>query len=208
MLKQFVAFMVWIEVVCGCMWSGKSEEIALRLKKAKFAKKKILVALPILDDREERNLGTILRNPLYLGNYRHLYIKKVDSFGQLKELMSEIDPDILVMDEVHMFSSWPVNFISELRFLEKYQKQSLRVIVSGLDMDYLGKSFEEMGLIMGMAHDVRKLTHAICKKCEERTAVMTYKKPKNNVVNPDRIQVGGEKDYEPRCWECYMSGEN
>lgn len=208
MSKQILTFMVWTEAVCGCMWSGKSEEIARRLKPAKFARKKILVALPVIDDREERNLGQILKNPLWLGNYKNLHIKKVDSFEQLKELMSDLDPDILVMDEIHMFGSWPVDFINELRFLEKYQKQNLRVIVSGLDMDFQGKPFETMSLIMGMANDVRKLSDAICKKCEDRTAVMTYKKPKNNVVNQDRIQVGGEKDYEPRCWECYMSGEN
>lgn len=200
--------MVRIEAICGCMWSGKSEEIARRLKPAKFARKKILVALPVIDDREERNLGQILKNPLWLSNYKSLHIKKVDSFEQLKELILEIDPDILVMDEIHMFGLWPVDFIYELRFLEKYQKQNLRIIISGLDMDFQGKSFEVVSLIMGMAHDVRKLSDAICKKCEEKTAIMTYKKPKNNVVNPDRIQVGGEGDYEPRCWECYISREN
>lgn len=202
------AVMVRIEAICGCMWSGKSEEIARRLKPAKFARKTILIALPVIDDREERNLGQILKNPLWLGNYKNLHIKKVDSFEQLRELISDIDPDILVMDEIHMFGSWPVDFMNELRFLEKYQKQSLRIIISGLDMDFQGRPFETMSLIMGMAHDVRKLSDAICKKCEEKTAIMTYKKPKNNIVNPDRIQVGGEKDYEPRCWECYMSGEN
>lgn len=208
MLRQTTAFMVWIEVICGCMWGGKSEEIARRLKPAKFARKKILVALPIIDDREERNLGQILRNPIWLGNYKNLHIKKVDSPEQLEDLLSDIDPDILVMDEVHMFGSWPVDFVGKLRFLGKYQKQTLRVIVSGLDMDYLGKPFETLALIMGMAHDVRKLSDAICKECQERTAFMTYKLPKNNKVNPDRIQIGGEKDYEPRCWECYVKGEN
>ena len=208
MSQQISGFMVWIETICGCMWAGKSEEIARRLKPAKFARKKILVALPVIDDREERNLGQILKNQLWLGSYKNLYIKKIDSFEQLQKELYDIDPDILVIDEIHMFGSWPVNFISELRFLEKYQKQNLRVIVSGLDMDFQGKPFETMALIMAMAHDVRKLSDAICKKCEDRRAVMTYKKPKNNVVNPDRIQVGGEKDYEPRCWECYMSGEN
>lgn len=200
--------MVYIEAICGCMWGGKSQEIGRLSKIAKFARKKILVALPVIDDREERNLGTILKNPLYVGNYKHLHIKKVSTFEELKDLLTEIDPDILVMDELHMFGSWTVGFVSELRFLEKYQKQNLRVIVSGLDMDYQGKPFEEMAMIMAMAHSARKLTDAICKKCEKETAFMTYKIPKNNKVNPDRIQVGGEKDYEPRCWECYIKGEN
>lgn len=199
--------MVRIEVKCGCMWGGKSQELGRLLKIAKFARKKILVALPVIDDREERNLGTMLKNPLYLGNYKDLYIKKVDSFKELKESLLKIDPDILVMDEVHMFGEWPADFISELRFYENYKEKDLRVIVSGLDMDFQGKPFETISLIMGMAHDIRKMTDAICKKCERETACMTYKIPKNNVVNPDRIQVGGEKDYEPRCWNCYLSGE-
>ena len=199
--------MVTIEAVCGCMWAGKSEEVASRLKRARFARKKILVVLPIIDDRQERNLGDILRNPMWLGSYKDLSINHISSFIEVKELMESIDPDILVMDEVHMFTMWPVDMISELRFLEKYQTQDLRIIVSGVDMDFQGKPFETVALIMAMAQDARKMTHAICKKCEKKTAVMTYKKPdKNNEVKPDRIQVGGEKDYEPRCWECYMLG--
>lgn len=200
--------MVTIKARSGCMWSGKSQEVGRLLKIAKFAKKKILVALPVIDDREERNLGHILRNPIYLGTYKHLHVKKVNSPDELQELMSEINPDILVLDEVHMFGAWPVDFISKIRFLERYDNQNLEVIVSGLDMDFEGKPFEGMALIMAMAHDARKLRDAICMKCEQKLAIMSYKKPKNNKVNPDRIQVGGEKDYEPRCWECYRSGEN
>ena len=196
--------MVRLETVCTCMWGGKSEEVASRAKRAKFARKKILVVLPVIDDREERNLGTMLRNPLFLGNYKNLHIKKVDTFEELRNLLSEIDPDILIMDEIHMFGLWLINFVSELRFLEKYRTKNLRVIVSGLDMDYMGKPFENVAMIMAMSHDVLKLTHAICKKCEDKPATMTYKIPKNNVVSPTRIQPGGVKDYEPRCWECYL----
>lgn len=201
--------MVWIEAILGCMWSGKSEELASRLKSASFARKKILVVLPKKDDRKKRNLGTMLRDPAWLGDYKDLHIFKVESFEESKKLLSDVDPDILVLDEIHMFGLWPADFVSELRFIEKYQKRKLRVIVSGLDMDFQGKSFEAIALIMAMAHDVRKVTHAICTKCKDKTAYMTYKKPdKNNEVNPDRIQVGGEKDYEARCWECYLLGED
>ena len=190
------------------MWSGKSEELASRLKRAKFARKKILVLLPEIDDREERNSSNMLRDKVWLGDYKNLHIQRVESFLDAKKLLSDIDPDILVMDEIHMFGIWPAEFVSELRFAEKYQQKNLRVLVSGLDMDFQGKPFEAMALIMAMAHDVRKLTHAICKKCEDNTAYMTYKKPgKNHEVKQDRIQVGGEKEYEARCWECYLSGE-
>ncbi|MDP3696941.1 MAG: hypothetical protein Q8R55_02805 [Candidatus Taylorbacteria bacterium] len=200
--------MVWIEAICACMWGGKSEEVASRCKRAKFARKKILVILPIIDKREERNLETMLREPTWLGNYEKLHIHRVSSFAETKKLLSDIDPDILVLDEIHMFGLWPADFVSELRFVQKYQEKNLRIIVSSLDMDFQGRSFEAISLIMAMAHDVRKLSHAICKKCENTTAYMTYKIPKNNIVNPKRIQVGGEGDYEPRCWECYISGEN
>ena len=151
----------------------------------------------------------MLRDPAWLGDYEKLHIFKVASFEETKKLLLDIDPDILVLDEIHMFDDlWPANFVSELRFIERYQKNNLRVVVSGLDMDFQGKPFEAMALIMAMSQDVRKVTHAICTRCKDKKAYMTYKKPgENNEVNPERIQVGGEKDYEARCWECYLLGE-
>src|SRR3989344_2890522 len=124
--------MVWIEAICVCMWSGKSEELASRLKRAKFARKKILVLLPEIDDREERNSSNMLRDKVWLGDYKNLHIQRVESFLDAKKLLSDIDPDILVMDEIHMFGIWPAEFVSELRFAEKYQQKNIRVLVSGL----------------------------------------------------------------------------
>lgn len=199
--------MVYIEVICSCMWGGKSEEVARRLKPAKFAGNKILVALPTIDDREERNLGVMLRNPLWLGDYPDLHIKEVSTFKQLRDLLLEIDPDILAFDEVHLLGQWPADFISELRFFEKYKKQNLRIIVSGLDMDSNGKTWEVIGTIMGMANEIRKLHDAVCKICR-KPAFMTYKIPKKNTTKEERIKVGGEKDYMPLCWECYLLSTN
>ena len=197
--------MIITDVIVGGMFSGKTEETLRRLKRAKFAKKKILLALASIDDRPNRNIGTMAKEENWLGNYKHLHMGKVDSFSDLKILTERYDPDILVIDEVHLFKEWIVDFIKDIRFLERYKNKNMRIIVSGLDMDYMGKPYETTGLIMAMASDVQKLT-AICKKCEDKPAMMTWKKPSAIQKNPDRIDVG-ESQYQPRCWECYLLEE-
>lgn len=189
------------------MWGGKTEEVALRCKIAKFARKKILALLPAKDKRSERNLEIMLRGSNGLGDYDKLHIHRINTFTEAKNLLEDTDPDLLVMDEIHMLGPWPADFVSELRFVEKYQKRNLRIIISSLDMDFQGKPFEAISLIMAMAHEIYKPRHAICKKCEDSTAYMTHKIPKDGQVNPERIQVGGEGDYEPRCWKCYIAEE-
>ena len=172
----------WIEVVCGSMFSGKTEELIRRLKRAKFANQKVEIFKPAIDIRysdEEvvsHDSHAILSTP----------VETSDSI-----LLLTGDVDVVGIDEVQFFDENIVSVCQQLA------NRGVRVICAGLDMDYLGKPFGPMPALMAVAEYVTKV-HAICVKCGNLA------QHSHRLSKSDKLVELGEKDtYEPICRHCF-----
>ena len=171
----------WIEVICGSMFSGKTEELIRRLKRAKIANLKVEIFKPVTDVRYDaikivsHDTNAIISTP-------------IDNSQKILLLAQGVD--VIGVDEAQFFDDEIANVCDELAF------RGIRVIVAGLDMDYTGKPFGQMPFLMAKADYVTKL-HAICVVCGN-IANVSYRK-----VNTGGQVLLGEKDiYEPRCRIC------
>lgn len=171
-----------IEVICGSMFSGKTEELIRRLKRAKFAKQKVEIYKPSIDVRysEEEvvshDSNSILSTP-------------IDSSGAILLLTSGID--VVGIDEAQFFDMGLVDVCNELA------NQGIRVIIAGLEMEYKGIPFGPMPNLCAIADEVTKV-HAICVKCGQ-LAYVSHR----TVKNDKRVLLGEQMEYEPLCRECY-----
>lgn len=172
-----------IEVICGSMFSGKTEELIRRLKRAKFAHQKVEIFKPAIDTRysEEdvvsHDSNSISSTPL-------------DSSGSILLLSSDID--VVGIDEAQFFDDGLVDVCNTLA------SRGVRVIVAGLDMDYKGIPFGPMPALMAIADEVTKV-HAICVKCGN-LAYVSHR----TVANDKRVLLGEMAEYEPLCRVCYQ----
>jgi thymidine kinase len=175
----------WIEVICGPMFSGKTEELIRRLKRAKFANQKVLILKPVIDNRfHDRHLvshdeNTLVSTPIEDSNY-------------LKSI--EVDVEVVGIDEAQFFDTGLTAACEELALKGK------RVIVAGLDMDFKGKPFGPMPYLLAVAEYITKV-HAICHHCGN-LATHSYRLSGQE----DQIVVGEKETYEPRCRVCYSMG--
>jgi thymidine kinase len=173
----------WIEVICGSMFSGKTEELIRRLKRAMIANLKVKIFKPSMDVRFDEakivshDTNSIISTP-------------IDHSGQILELAG--DADVVALDEAQFFDDAIIEICDELAV------RGIRVIVAGLDMDYLGKPFGPMPCLMAKADYVTKL-HAICVQCGH-IANYSYRK----IQNQEKIMLGEKDVYEPRCRRCYL----
>lgn len=172
----------WIEVICGSMFSGKTEELIRRLKRARIANQKVEIFKPSIDTRYDNekvvshDSNAILSTP-------------VDNSQNI--LLMAQDVEVVGIDEAQFFDENIVMVCEEL------VKKDIRVIVAGLDMDFKGKPFGPMPQLLSIADYITKL-HAVCMKCGS-IASISYRK-----TNQDSQVLLGEKDaYEPRCRKCY-----
>ncbi|MDY5357376.1 MAG: thymidine kinase [Candidatus Cryptobacteroides sp.] len=171
-----------IEVICGSMFSGKTEELIRRLKRAQFAKQKVEIYKPCIDVRysEEEVVSheghSIMSTP-------------IDSPASMLLLSSDVE--VVGIDEAQFFDDTIVEVVQTLA------DRGVRVIIAGLDTDFMGKPFGPMPALMAVAEDIQKV-HAICVKCGS---------PANHshrLTSNDKLVVLGEKDvYEPLCRHCY-----
>lgn len=173
----------WIEVVCGSMFSGKTEELIRRMKRAKIAKQKVEIFKPKIDTRYSdvevvsHDENAILSTP-------------VDSPRNILLLANDVE--VVGIDEAQFFDDGLVEVCNELA------KRGIRVIVAGLDMDYLGKPFGPIPKLLATAEYVTKV-HAVCVKCGD-LAHYSHRLSKN-----DKLVVLGETDiYEPLCRDCFQ----
>ncbi len=171
-----------IEVICGSMFSGKTEELIRRLKRAQFANLKIAIFKPTIDIRYSdvevvsHDLDSIKSTPI--SDPKHML-----------EIPSDID--VVGIDEAQFFNDELIDVCQTLA------NRGVRVIIAGLDTDYLGKPFGPMPALMAIAEDVRKV-HAICVKCGDLA------NHSHRLSKSDDLVVLGEKDvYEPLCRRCY-----
>ena len=171
-----------IEVVCGSMFSGKTEELIRRMRRAEFARQRVEIFKPAIDTRysEEdvvsHDMHTIPSTP-------------IDSSAQILLLSAEID--VVGIDEAQFFDNGLVEVCNQLA------NNGVRVIVAGLDMDYKGVPFGPIPALCAIADEVTKV-HAICVKCGN-LAYLSHR----TVDNDRRVLLGETNEYEPLCRECY-----
>ncbi len=172
----------WIEVVCGSMFSGKTEELIRRLNRARIAKQKVEIFKPAIDTRYDED-------DVVSHDSKSVSSTPVQNATQI--LFYAEDFEVVGIDEAQFFGNELVNVCNELAAKGK------RVIVAGLDMDYLGKPFGPIPNLLASAEYVTKV-HAICMNCGN---LANYS---HRTVKDDNLVVLGETEsYEPLCRICY-----
>ena len=171
-----------IEVICGSMFSGKTEELIRRMKRAQFAKQKVEIYKPCIDVRYSEN-------QVVSHDSHSIPSTPIDSPACMLHLSSDVE--VVGIDEAQFFDESIVEVVQTLA------NRGVRVIIAGLDTDFMGKPFGPMPALMAVAEDIQKV-HAICVKCGS---------PANHshrLSSSDQLVVLGEKDiYEPLCRHCY-----
>ena len=177
----------WIEVICGSMFSGKTEELIRRLKRARIANLKTEIFKPAIDKRFDEmkvvshDENSILSQPVNHSQNILLLAQNVDVVG---------------IDEAQFFDNEIVSVCESLAL------SGTRVIIAGLDMDFSGKPFGQMPQLLAVADYITKL-HAICVHCGN-IANYSYRKTKQ----AEQVVIGETDIYEPRCRVCYLKGES
>ncbi len=173
----------WVEVICGSMFSGKTEELLRRLKRAKIARQKVEIFKPMMDVRYSdtevvsHDANAIPSTP-------------VESSGNILLLSSNVE--VVGIDEAQFFDAGLVDVCHKLA------SQGIRVIVAGLDMDFKGKPFGPIPGLLATAEYVTKV-HAICMRCGDLANFS------HRLSTDDKLVVLGEKnEYEPLCRGCFM----
>ena len=175
-----------IEVVCGSMFSGKTEELIRRMKRASFAKQKVEIFKPAIDTRySEDNVVSHVQNSIRS--------TPIESSGSILLLASDID--VVGIDEAQFLDNGLVEVCNELA------NRGVRVIVAGLDMDYLGVPFGPIPDLCAIADEVTKV-HAICVRCGA-LAYLSHRLTHNS----ERVLLGEQSEYEPLCRECYRKAK-
>jgi len=172
----------WIEVITGSMFSGKTEELIRRLKRAKYANQKVEIFKPQIDTRySEEEVVSHDSNA----------IRSTPVPSSSNILLLTGDVDVVGIDEAQFFDEYLLPVCTQLA------GRGIRVIIAGLDMDYTGKPFGVMPQLMSVAEYVTKV-HAICMRCGDLAH------HSHRLSDNDKLVVLGEKDeYEPLCRHCF-----
>jgi len=173
----------WIEVISGSMFSGKTEELIRRLKRAKYAKQKVEIFKPMVDTRyDEEDVVSHDSNS----------INSTPVPASANILLLANDVDVIGIDEAQFFDIELVNVANDLA------NRGIRVIVAGLDMDYLGNPFGPIPGLLATAEYVTKV-HAICMDCGN-LAHISHRFSRNDAL----VELGETEAYEPLCRDCYQ----
>lgn len=179
----------WLEVVCGSMFSGKSEELIRRVRRASYGKQKVQVFKPALDNRYSSE-------EVVSHNGTKVIAKPVKTSVEIMDHV-DFDTDVVAIDEVQFFDEMIISVVQALA------NQGVRVIVAGLDQDFRGEPFGPVPNLMALAETVTKF-QAICLSCgspASRTQRLIDGKPAN--YDDPIILVGASESYEPRCRHCH-----
>ena len=172
----------WVEVICGSMFSGKTEELIRRLRRAQFAKQKVEIFKPIIDTRYDE---------LKVVSHSGIEIMSTPVPNSSNILLLANDVDVVGIDEAQFFDDELANVCGELA------KRGIRVIAAGLDLDYTGKPFGPMPQLLATAEYVTKV-HAICMQCGELAYVS------HRITTDEKLVLLGETEsYTPLCRSCF-----
>ena len=177
----------WIEVICGSMFSGKTEELIRRLRRAEFANQQLILFKPKIDNRySKKNVVS------HSGNEFEAVLIEHSS-----DILSHIDKQMLVaIDEAQFFDEGIV------AVCEKLSAKGIRVVLAGLDMDYTGKPFGPMPALLAIAEYVTKV-HAICVSCGNLAQLSN-----RTVSETSQVLVGAVEKYRPLCRACFTNTED
>lgn len=177
-----------VEVVCGSMFSGKTEELLRRAKRARLARQRVVLFKPRIDNRYDA-VKVVSHEGLEAD---------ATAVASATELLSYVDasnpPDVVGVDEAQFFDE------AIVEAAERLANAGARVICAGLDQDYLGKPFGPMPALMSIAEYVTKL-HAVCSRCGAAAC-----RSQRLIGMEGQLFVGGAADYEPRCRRCFVAG--
>lgn len=180
----------WIEIICGSMFSGKTEELIRRLRRARIARQQVQVFKPIIDTRYANSEVTS-------HNGVQIDALPVDDTTQMREMIAP-DTTVVAIDEAQFFEE------DVIALCEDLANHGLRVIVAGLDVDFRGEPFGPMPALMARAEQVTKL-QAICVECggpASRTQRLIEGRPA--AYDDPVILVGASEVYEARCRGCHQ----
>ena len=172
-----------IEVICGSMFSGKTEELIRRMKRAQFAKQRVEIFKSSIDTRYSE--GNVVSH-----DQNTIRSTPIDSSGNILLLASDID--VVGIDEAQFLDDGLMDVCNQLA------NNGVRVIVAGLDMDYKGVPFGPIPALCAVADEVTKV-HAICVKC----GALAYVSHRL-IADDHRVMLGEQQEYEPLCRECYQ----
>jgi thymidine kinase len=176
----------WIEVICGSMFSGKTEELLRRVRRAEIAKQKTILFKPAVDIRYSKN---------EIVTHSNISSPSI-AVSDPAELLQYADRyDVFGIDEAQFFGMVLIEVV------ERLADQGKRVILAGLDQDYTRQPFGPMPVLLAKAEYVSKV-QAICTSCGN-PATYSYRKIKSTA----QVVLGGVNEYEPRCRACYLDGE-
>lgn len=173
-----------IEVICGSMFSGKTEELIRRLKRAQFAKQKVEIFKPAVDTRYD-DVKVVSHNS------NSIHSTPVPSSGNILLLANDVQ--VVGIDEAQFFDDGLTEVCNKLA------DSGVRVIVAGLDMDYLGKPFGPIPSLLAVAEHVTKV-HAICMRCGS-IANYSHRMTEESAL----VLLGETNNYEPLCRDCFCS---
>jgi thymidine kinase len=176
----------WVEVITGSMFSGKSEELIRRVRRAQIARQQVQIFKPRIDDR-------YAADQIVSHSDMKMPSQVVGSAGEILERL-EPGTEVVGIDEGQFFDASLVGVVNALA------GRGLRVIVAGLDQDYMGRPFEPMPQLLAVAEYVDK-TLAICMQCGAPA-----NRTQRLVDSNDRVVVGGAHEYEARCRRCFQPG--
>ncbi len=178
-MREVVSHYGWVEVICGCMFSGKTEELIRRMTRAQIARQKLQVFKPAIDDRYGKE---------FVASHN---ANKIDSLpvSNAFEILAKLDDSTRVVgiDEAQFFDSALVEVV------ERLAMRGIRVVIAGLDMDFKGRPFGPMPQLLSIAEQVTKLT-AICMVCGAPAT-----RSQRVSTSEETVLVGAHDSYEARC---------
>jgi thymidine kinase len=175
----------WVEVICGSMFSGKTEELIRRLNRARIARQKVEIFKPAVDTRYHET---------EIVSHNSNSIPSTPVQSSLHILLMNHDADVIGIDEAQFFD------VELVYVCQTLASQGKRVIVAGLDMDYLGEPFGAVPALMAVAEFVTKV-HAVCMVCGD-PASLSFRK----IANQSLVMLGEQDTYEARCRHCFNEG--
>lgn len=174
----------WIEVICGSMFSGKTEELLRRIRRARFANQQIEIFKPAMDTRYDE-VEVVSHDETSMTS------TPVHNSAEILIYVNKETVEVVAIDEVQFFDDGIVDVCTQLA------NAGIRVIVAGLDMDFLGNPFGAMPQLMAIAEYVTK-THAICVRCGDLAQFS------HRLISGDKqVMLGEQESYEPLCRHCY-----
>lgn len=182
----------WIEVICGCMFAGKTEELIKRIRVLQYAKKKVVAIKPTIDNRYSESMIAS-----HAGNLCECICVDIHDLKSIEKYEHDSSIDVIVIEEVQFFDEGIVEVIEKLANAKK------RVIVAGLDTDFKGEPFPVMAALLARAEFINKLS-AVCSVCgapATRTQRLINNQPAR--IDDPIILVGASECYEARCRKCH-----